>query len=241
MNNSTKIRRLSRATLIAIIASIGVSGSALALKQDDDAMKILQADFKTRNIALVESGDFHLKVGQAVPTHTHSVPVVGYVLKGEIIYQVEGKKKTVLHKGDAFYEPAGARILRFDNASKSEGASFIDFSFRHAGEPANSFKEERNGAIARNTVAVVEISARGTKKIGVIEQNLAPGAVDKFRVTEPLLGIVAEGVVIVREKGKVAQRVGAGQVFSIVNVGSRARIANGSTDMPAKFITFRVL
>ncbi|MDF1795188.1 MAG: hypothetical protein P1U63_01495 [Coxiellaceae bacterium] len=40
---------------------------------------------------------------------------------------MEGQEPTVLNTGDAFFEPANTNIVQFDNASDSEGASFIAY------------------------------------------------------------------------------------------------------------------
>lgn len=59
--------------------------------------------------------------------HVHSCPVVGYIATGSIYFQVEGKKAKTLHAGDVFFEPAGTKILHFDNSSKTKAASFVAF------------------------------------------------------------------------------------------------------------------
>ena len=47
----------------------------------------------------------------------------------------------LLSEGDAFFEPFGPRILRFDNASATEEAVFIDFNLQQAGEPFIVFEK----------------------------------------------------------------------------------------------------
>lgn len=47
--------------------------------------------------------------------HLHPCPVVGVVIEGEILFQLEGGPRQILHPGDAVYEPANARVLHFDN------------------------------------------------------------------------------------------------------------------------------
>lgn len=47
--------------------------------------------------------------------HLHPCPVVGVLLEGEILFQLEGGPPQILHAGDAVYEPADARVLHFDN------------------------------------------------------------------------------------------------------------------------------
>lgn len=47
--------------------------------------------------------------------HLHPCPVVGVLLDGVILFQLEGGPRQILHAGDAVYEPADARVLHFDN------------------------------------------------------------------------------------------------------------------------------
>lgn len=49
------------------------------------------------------------------------------MLEGEIIFQIEGQPATTLRGGSAFYEPPGATIIHFDNASSIALAIFLAF------------------------------------------------------------------------------------------------------------------
>jgi quercetin dioxygenase-like cupin family protein len=66
-----------------------------------------------------------LPPGQAAGRHTHPGGAAGYVTRGRIAFQQDGHPVQELHAGSAFSEPAGATILRFDNASATNQASFI--------------------------------------------------------------------------------------------------------------------
>lgn len=44
------------------------------------------------------------------PPHRHSGPVFGYVLEGELLYELEGEPERVINAGEAFWEPGGDRI-----------------------------------------------------------------------------------------------------------------------------------
>jgi len=59
--------------------------------------------------------------------HKHPCPVFGYIAEGEAVLQVKGELPQRLPAGSAFYEPAGAVILKFDNASNTEKLRFICF------------------------------------------------------------------------------------------------------------------
>ena len=39
--------------------------------------------------------------------HRHSGPVFGYVIEGEVLFELEGEPERVLRVGDAFWEPGG--------------------------------------------------------------------------------------------------------------------------------------
>ena len=47
--------------------------------------------------------------------HYHPVPVVGYIVSGEIAFQIEGQKTQILQAGDVFFEPADAIVVRWEN------------------------------------------------------------------------------------------------------------------------------
>ena len=59
--------------------------------------------------------------------HLHSCPVVGYVVSGTLLFQIEGDNPQLLTAGEAFYEPKNKPILHFDNASDSESLVFIAY------------------------------------------------------------------------------------------------------------------
>jgi quercetin dioxygenase-like cupin family protein len=65
--------------------------------------------------------------GQATGLHNHPCPVVGYIAKGSVNFQVEGEPLKTLHEGDAFFEPLNRTMLHFDNASNTEPMTFIAF------------------------------------------------------------------------------------------------------------------
>jgi quercetin dioxygenase-like cupin family protein len=63
--------------------------------------------------------------GFAAGLHVHNGPVFGSIETGSVVCQVEGSAETVLGPGDVFYEPAGARIARFD--AREEGVTFLGY------------------------------------------------------------------------------------------------------------------
>lgn len=72
--------------------------------------------------------------GYAAGLHIHNGPVVGSIVEGSAIYQIEGEPESVLNPGDVFYEPAGARIARFD--AGPDGVTFLAYFPLEAGQEA---------------------------------------------------------------------------------------------------------
>ena len=44
------------------------------------------------------------------PPHRHSGPVYGYMLEGEMVFELEGDAPVVIRPGDTIWEPGGDRI-----------------------------------------------------------------------------------------------------------------------------------
>ena len=86
-----------------------------------------------RAIGSVEVQEVTLAAGQPVPLHLHPCPVVGVVRSGAIAFQIEGRSVQHLHPGEAFYEPAGTSVARFD-AEGDGPATFTAFYLLGPGE-----------------------------------------------------------------------------------------------------------
>jgi quercetin dioxygenase-like cupin family protein len=72
--------------------------------------------------------------------HVHNGPVVGSIVEGSVVFQVEGEPESVLRPGDVFFEPEGARIARFD--AQDAGVTFLAYFLLGPGqEPEISFPE----------------------------------------------------------------------------------------------------
>lgn len=69
---------------------------------------------------------------QPAGLHVHNCPVFGAVQSGSVVYQVEGAPETVLTAGDTFYEPAGARVAKFD--ALADGVTFLGFFLLNAAQ-----------------------------------------------------------------------------------------------------------
>ena len=87
---------------------------------------LLTAMLATRNdIDRVEVKRIDFAPLQKTGVHFHPCPVIGYIAKGLIYFQIEGEEAKILKEGTAFFEPANKKVLHFDNLSEKDGVSFI--------------------------------------------------------------------------------------------------------------------
>lgn len=70
--------------------------------------------------------------GHAAGLHIHNGPVFGSIETGSVVYQIDGEPESVLTVGATFYEPAGARIARFDPLET--GVTFLAYFLLDAGQ-----------------------------------------------------------------------------------------------------------
>jgi quercetin dioxygenase-like cupin family protein len=233
MNTFTKsFKQLALATAL-LSATTAMAGDA-----SESTSKLLTASFETREVIKIEAGDFHFVPGQVAPIHTHAAPAIGYVAKGEILYQIEGEKPQLLREGEAFYEPVGPRILRFDNASATEEAIFIDFNLQRQGEPFIVFEKELTEHIDRRTLPTVDLAGQQVDRVDVFVSEVEPAGRKQLTRQELTLAYVAEGVVSVQGGGEKARHFKAGETFSLPAGKSSVTIDNVSAEVPAKVVAF---
>jgi quercetin dioxygenase-like cupin family protein len=79
----------------------------------------------TKNVQRVEVKEIRFVAKQRTGVHLHPCPVVGLIVTGSIVFQIDGQPEHTLKPGDAFFEPANTRILRFD--AGDEPATFVAF------------------------------------------------------------------------------------------------------------------
>jgi quercetin dioxygenase-like cupin family protein len=97
--------------------------------------ELLQAKTGQRSISKVEVWEIIFQPGQIGAYHKHPCPVLGYIIYGSILFQVEGELPTILNEGDAFYEPAETPIVHFENFSENENAKFVSFYLLNGDQP----------------------------------------------------------------------------------------------------------
>ncbi|WP_051452390.1 cupin domain-containing protein [Actinospica robiniae] len=71
-----------------------------------------------------------------LPPHRHSGPCYGYVLEGEMLFELEGEPERVVKAGEAFYEP-GYDVIHYQDANNLADAEtrFLVTMFCAAGRP----------------------------------------------------------------------------------------------------------
>jgi quercetin dioxygenase-like cupin family protein len=62
----------------------------------------------------VEVRRIQILAGHAAGRHIHNGPVIGSIVEGSVLFQVEGENEIILRPGDVFFEPAGVPIAHFD-------------------------------------------------------------------------------------------------------------------------------
>lgn len=70
------------------------------------------------------------------PPHRHSGPAYGYVVKGEMVFELEGETARVVRAGETFWEPGGDVIHYQDGNNLSDAESaFVVTMFCVPGQP----------------------------------------------------------------------------------------------------------
>ena len=80
----------------------------------------------------VEVRRIRIVPGHVGGLHVHNGPVLGSIVEGSAIFQIEGEPQSVLSPGDVFFEPEGVRIARFD--AGDDGVTFLAYFLLGAGE-----------------------------------------------------------------------------------------------------------
>lgn len=119
-----------------LLTLVLAAGGALATEPTIERRALLSARIEpAQPVSGVEVKTVTLPPHFASGPHLHPGPVVGLVTAGTITFQVEGEPVRMLRAGDAFHEPAGVRIARFDNDGEC-GATFAAFYLVAPGQKA---------------------------------------------------------------------------------------------------------
>lgn len=74
------------------------------------------------------------------PPHRHSGPVFGYMIEGEMTFELEGQPEYVVRAGDAFWEPGGD-VIHYQAANNlmDTACTFVAVMMCVPGEPMLTF------------------------------------------------------------------------------------------------------
>jgi quercetin dioxygenase-like cupin family protein len=74
------------------------------------------------------------------PPHRHSGPVFGYMLEGEMLFELEGEAPRVIKAGEAFWEPGGD-VIHYQAANNlpDRPSRFVAVMIGVPGEPMLTF------------------------------------------------------------------------------------------------------
>jgi hypothetical protein len=77
------------------------------------------------------------------PPHRHPGPAFGYVIKGEVIFELEGEPQRVIKAGETFWEPGGDVIhYQGGNNLPDSESQYIATLLAPPGQPVLTFVSE---------------------------------------------------------------------------------------------------
>ncbi|QXV56292.1 cupin domain-containing protein [Amycolatopsis sp. TNS106] len=73
---------------------------------------------------------------EGAPPHRHTGPAFGYVLKGAIVFELEGEPERVVKAGESFWEPGGD-VIHYQDGNHFDDAEsqFVVTMFGEPGQP----------------------------------------------------------------------------------------------------------
>ncbi len=89
--------------------------------------ELLTAVVGKREVSAVKIVEIEFPAGQKAPYHKHPCPIIGQIISGTCLIQIEGENPQILRPGEAFYEPAERPIIHFDNYSEKEPMKFVAY------------------------------------------------------------------------------------------------------------------
>src|SRR5881227_2190381 len=107
---------------ILVFVAVGVSAKPKIVRKE-----LYKASIGTQSISTVDVREIVFQPKQMTGLHRHPCPVVSYVVEGTIKFQIRREKMQIINAGQVCYEPAGAVVEHFDNASDRLPAKFIPY------------------------------------------------------------------------------------------------------------------
>lgn len=96
------------------------------------------------------------------PPHRHPGPAFGYVIEGEMLFELEGESPRVVKAGEAFWEPGGDVIQQQPHRHREQVHRDDDVCARPA--DAGTGRPRGIGAAQRPTVAGAGLTATSSKR-----------------------------------------------------------------------------
>lgn len=106
----------------AVVAFLVAVTAPAQATSHDILVQPLPAPFGGRMATLIE---VTIPPGPGSKPHRHPGIVLGYVLEGELRFQVEGEPERILKPGEAFYEPPLAAHLVAASALPDKAVKFL--------------------------------------------------------------------------------------------------------------------
>ncbi|WP_188316141.1 cupin domain-containing protein [Chitinophaga agrisoli] len=130
-----------------LYAGLAVLGGGQASAQSQTPAGILrktllEQQLPATTVETVRMDGLTLGPGAGAPDHYHPCEVYGYVVEGQILYQVHGQEPVLLHAGDSFREAAGERITVFKNALTDKPSKFIAIYLAKKGQSLIKFTDQ---------------------------------------------------------------------------------------------------
>ena len=102
--------------------------------------------------AIVMTATVNLEPGSpGTPPHRHSGPVFGYMLQGQMVFELEGEPERILQAGEAFWEPGGDVIhYQAANHLSDEWTRFVVVMLGVPGEPMLTLVDDEDLAARRD-------------------------------------------------------------------------------------------
>lgn len=121
-------------TVCFIIGLLAIGGSAFA-QSGISRKTLLEQALTPVTVEDIRIDEIICAPGQGAPAHYHPCKVYGYVVSGQIEYQVAGQAPVILKAGDSFREAANQPIQTFKNALADQPSKFVAIYLAKKGQP----------------------------------------------------------------------------------------------------------
>ncbi|WP_339916788.1 cupin domain-containing protein [Yeosuana marina] len=108
--------------ILLIISIMEINAQTLVKRNE-----LSNVNIGKREISSVKIVEIEFQAGQKAPLHKHPCPIVGQIVSGTCLVQIEGENPQVLKSGDTFYEPAETPLIHFDNHSETAPMKFVAY------------------------------------------------------------------------------------------------------------------